>query len=79
MPVSGVHRGVFSCAISLRHKELQLWDLLVTSSLVKCLLLFIFFPLRVSFKFLVLRVLSQCPTSVTAGEQQQAVFHFLLL
>jgi len=30
-------------------------------------------------KFLVLRVLGQCCTSVTAGEQHQAVFHFLLL
>lgn len=38
-----------------------------------------FLSVQGKFKFLVLRVLSQCPASVTAGEQQQAVFHFLLL
>lgn len=38
-----------------------------------------FLSIQAMFKFLVLRVLSQCPTCVTAGEQQLAVFHFLLL
>lgn len=38
-----------------------------------------FLSIQNKFKFLDLRVLSQCPTSVTAAEQQQAVFHLLLV
>lgn len=38
-----------------------------------------FLSVQDKLKILFLRVLSQCPISVTAGEQQQVVFNFLLL
>lgn len=78
MPVSGVYRGFFpeqslystgSCGCgSAGHMQPS-----------KVFAAVDFLSIQSKFKFLDLRVLSWCPTSVTAAEQQQAVFHLLLI
>lgn len=75
MPVSGAYRGFFpeqslystgSCGCG-------------SAGHVQPSKVFAVDFLSIQNKFLDLKVLSQCPTSVTAAEQQQAVFHLLLI